>query len=78
MCHSIKIDAGGGLSFRVADGSVDGVQETDGIELMLGDFGPGFPRGLMVVQDGDNLPETQNFKLFSWMDIVAALNLEAP
>lgn len=64
--------------FRVADGSVDGVQETDGIELMLGDFGPEFPRGLMVVQDGDNLPETQNFKLLSWMDIVAALNLEAP
>ena len=45
---------------------------------MLGDFGPEFPRGLLVVQDGDNLPETQNFKLLSWADVVEALNLEAP
>lgn len=61
--------------FRIGDGAVDGVQETDGIELMLGDFGPEFPSGLFVVQDGDNLPATQNFKLVSWADIVAALGL---
>ena len=63
--------------FRIADGAIDGVQETDGIELMLGDFGPNFPGGLFVVQDGDNLPATQNFKLTSWADIVAALRLDA-
>ncbi len=61
--------------FRIGDGAVDGVQETDGIELMLGDFGPQFPGGLFVTQDGDNLPATQNFKLTSWADIVAALGL---
>jgi 3-phytase len=61
--------------FRVTDGVIDGVQETDGIELMLGDFGPQFPGGLFVVQDGDNLPATQNFKLTSWADVVAALGL---
>jgi 3-phytase len=61
--------------FRIGDGAVDSVQETDGIELMLGDFGPNFPSGLFVVQDGDNLPATQNFKLTSWADIVAALGL---
>lgn len=61
--------------FRIVDGVVDGAQETDGIELMLGDFGPQFPRGLFVVQDGDNLPATQNFKLTSWADIVTALGL---
>lgn len=61
--------------FRIGDGVVDSVQETDGIELMLGDFGPNFPGGLLVVQDGDNLPATQNFKLTSWADIVAALGL---
>ncbi len=61
--------------FRIGDGVIDGVQETDGIELMLGDFGPQFPGGLFVVQDGDNLPATQNFKLASWADIVAALGL---
>jgi 3-phytase len=63
--------------FRISEGPVDGVQETDGIELMLGDFGREFPDGLFVVQDGDNLPLTQNFKLISWADIVAALNLPA-
>jgi 3-phytase len=61
--------------FRIGDGVVDGVQETDGIELMLGDFGPQFPAGLFVTQDGDNLPATQNFKLTSWADIVAVLGL---
>ena len=61
--------------FRIADGVVDSVQETDGIELMLGDFGSNFAGGLFVTQDGDNLPATQNFKLTSWADIVAALGL---
>jgi 3-phytase len=61
--------------FRIADGALDGVQETDGIELMLGNFGPGFAGGLFVVQDGDNLPETQNFKFVDWADVVAALGL---
>jgi 3-phytase len=61
--------------FRIRDDIVDGVQETDGIELMLGDFGPQFPGGLFVAQDGDNLPSTQNFKLVSWADIKAALGL---
>lgn len=61
--------------FRITDGAIDGVQETDGIELMLGDFGPQFPNGLFVVQDGNNLPATQNFKLVSWADVVTALGL---
>lgn len=60
---------------RITDGTIDGVQETDGIELMLGDFGPNFAGGLFVVQDGDNLPATQNFKLVSWADVVSALGL---
>lgn len=61
--------------FRVADGAIDGVTETDGIELMLGDFGPDFPEGLFVVQDGDNAPETQNFKLIDWGEVRRALGL---
>ncbi len=61
--------------FRIGGGTIDGVQETDGIEMMLGDFGPEFPGGLFVVQDGDNLPATQNFKLVSWADVVTALGL---
>jgi len=61
--------------FRINDGVIDGVQETDGIELMLGDFGPDFPDGLFVVQDGDNRPATQNFKLVDWAEVKRALGL---
>ena len=61
--------------FRTVDGALDGVQETDGIELMLGDFGPAFPDGLFVAQDGDNLPQTQNFKYLGWTEIRKALGL---
>lgn len=60
--------------FRIADGGgVDAVQETDGLEVALGDFGAGYPAGLLVVQDGDNSPETQNFKYVSWADVLKAL-----
>jgi 3-phytase len=59
--------------FRIADDTIDGVQETDGLELVLGDFGPDYPGGLLVVQDGDNAPETQNFKYVAWADVLKAL-----
>jgi 3-phytase len=60
--------------FRIADGpSIDGTHETDGIELALGEFGSMFADGLFVAQDGDNAPETQNFKLISWRDISDAI-----
>lgn len=59
--------------FRIKGGAIDGTYETDGIELLLGDFGPDYPAGLFVAQDGDNAPETQNFKYASWADIEAAL-----
>lgn len=61
--------------FRIADGVVDGVSETDGIEVMLGDYGPEFPEGLMVAQDGDNAPATQNFKIVDWREVKRALGL---
>ena len=61
--------------FRINDGTIAGVQETDGIELMLGDFGPDFSGGLFVVQDGDNRPATQNFKLIDWSAVERALGL---
>jgi len=60
--------------FRIVDeDGVDGVQETDGLELALGNFGSAYPDGLLVVQDGDNSPETQNFKYVSWADVLNAL-----
>ncbi|WP_417615645.1 phytase [Parasphingorhabdus sp.] len=59
--------------FRLIDGAVDGTSETDGIEVILGDFGPQYPDGLMVVQDGDNGNRTQNFKYVSWRKVLEAL-----
>jgi 3-phytase len=61
--------------FRVDAGIVDAVQETDGVDVMLGDFGPAYPGGLLVAQDGDNLPATQNFKLLPWAAVSRALKL---
>jgi 3-phytase len=62
--------------FRVAAGQFGSVEETDGIELVAGDFGPSFPEGLFVAQDGNNPPRAQNFKLVSWASVKAALGLE--
>ena len=59
--------------FRIGGGAIDGTSETDGLDLVLGDFGPGLPSGVLVVQDGDNAPDTQNFKIVSWADVVRAL-----
>lgn len=50
--------------FRVTgSGKVDGATDTDGLEFADGDFGAPFEDGLFVVQDGDNAPDNQNFKL---------------
>jgi 3-phytase len=61
--------------FRIGGGTIDGTSETDGIELALGDFGPDYPKGLFVAQDGDNAPDTQNFKYVSWAKVLKALRL---
>ena len=61
--------------FRIVDGTVDAVEETDGIDLVLGDFAPGFPGGLFVVQDGFHAAGAQNFKLLAWDDIKTALGI---
>jgi myo-inositol-hexaphosphate 3-phosphohydrolase len=61
--------------FRINGGAVDGTSETDGIDLMLGNFGSAYPGGLMVAQDGDNAPATQNFKYVSWDAVRRTLKL---
>ncbi|TXF90822.1 phytase [Neolewinella aurantiaca] len=67
-------------SFKVTDGSnCDGIEETDGLEVMTGDFGPAFPNGLLVAQDGFNYEDgkmlPQNFKLVDWGAVVKELEL---
>ena len=62
-----------------AGGVVDGVTHTDGLEVSSAPLGPGFPQGLMVVQDDRNdaqglgRPLAQNFKLVDWRDIASVL-----
>ena len=59
--------------FRIAQGTFGSVEETDGIELDNRDFGPDFPGGLFIAQDGMNAPRAQNFKYARWDEILAAL-----
>lgn len=56
---------------------LDGVSETDGLDVVSAPL-PGFPRGLLVTQDGYNVspPENQNFKFVSWADVAAKLGLD--
>lgn len=64
----------------IADGprGIDGVSETDGLEVSSANLGPGFEHGAIIAQDGRNvLPgELQNYKYVPWESIARALNLE--
>lgn len=62
--------------FRVVAGQFGATDETDGIEVKTGDFGPLFPAGIFVAQDGVNADGAQNFKMVRWDEIVTALGLE--
>ena len=59
--------------FRIAAGKFGATEETDGVTLALGNFGPDYPRGLFIAQDGQNGAAAQNFKLVSWADILPVL-----
>ena len=59
--------------FRIAAETFGSTEETDGIELDNRAFGPDFPKGLFVAQDGMNAPKAPNFKYARWDEILAAL-----
>jgi 3-phytase len=59
-------------TFSVADGAVDGVSHTDGLDVTSAALGAAFPDGLFVAQDDQNDGGNQNFKLVSWGDIARA------
>ncbi len=60
-------------SFIVSDGVVDGIEETDGIDIVNTPLNENFPKGLFVAQDGFNYSGdsiiNQNFKYVSWEKI---------
>lgn len=59
------------------DNGVDGISETDGLDVTSAPLGAGLESGAFVAQDGRNIspPEHQNFKLVPWSAIAAKLKL---
>ena len=57
---------------------IDGISETDGLEVTSRNLGPGFEHGAMIAQDGRNVMpvENQNYKYVPWDSIARALKLE--
>jgi 3-phytase len=62
--------------FAITAGEFGATSETDGIAAMAGDFGPSYPYGLFIAQDGNNAPAAQNFKLVPWQTVKAALGIQ--
>lgn len=66
--------------FRITENTVagiDAVTGTDGLAVAIGDFGPEFPQGVLVVQDDENAGgSAQNFKIVSWAAVLAILPKE--
>ncbi len=69
-------------SFVITAGTVDGVEETDGLDLTTMPLNEQFPRGILVVQDGFNTrgetPESQNFKYVSLEKVLLLLRPDVP
>jgi len=57
---------------------IDGISETDGLDVSSANLGGAFAQGIFIAQDGRNITpaETQNFKLVSWAKIAAAMKLQ--
>lgn len=66
-------------SFKIMDGMIDGVEETDGLDVINIPLGPDFPSGMLVVQDGFNYEGdslySQNFKMVRWEEIDKVMDL---
>lgn len=51
----------------------DETSETDGLDVTAEPLGARYPKGIMVVQDGETEGQNQNFKILSWADVEAGL-----
>lgn len=66
-------------SFKIAASKgVDGVEETDGLDIVSDSLNADFPAGLLVVQDGFNYEgdslQSQNFKLLSLQELLKGIS----
>lgn len=58
-------------SFSIVDGfGIDGVSDTDGIDVTTANLGDAFPQGVFVAQDGTNGSRNQNVKLVPLQAII--------
>ena len=66
-------------TFNIADGAIDAVNGTDGIDVTNFPLGPSFPYGVFIAQDGGNtdgsVAGNQNYKLVPFQSIAGALGL---
>ncbi|HUT12094.1 MAG TPA: phytase [Thermoguttaceae bacterium] len=58
--------------FSIVDDDIDGVSDTDGIDVISTALNSTFRYGLLVAQDGSNDSGGQNYKLVSWSEIASA------
>jgi 3-phytase len=58
---------------EIAAGAVDGVSETDGLDVTALPVGSDYPAGLLVMMDDQNAGFTTNFKLIGWEGILSQL-----
>lgn len=58
---------------EIAPGAVDGVTETDGLDVTAQAMGPDYPGGLLVMMDDQNAGFTTNFKLIDWTAVARRL-----
>lgn len=67
-------------SFKIGhSGTIDNVNDTDGIDVVSARLNNKYPKGLLVVQDGTNdgkkIVKRQNFKYVSFEEVIKALDL---
>lgn len=65
-----------GLVEIAASATIDGVSETDGLDVVAVPMGPDYPQGMLVMMDDQNEDLQTNFKFISFADVKAALGLK--
>lgn len=64
-------------SFIIQNGKIDGVEETDGLEILNINLGNNFPKGILVVHDGFNFDngknKNQNYKIIDLEKVISII-----
>jgi 3-phytase len=57
---------------------IDGISETDGLDVSSANLGGAYAQGIFIAQDGRNITpaERQNFKFVAWEKIARAMKLQ--